>query len=71
MSRFSIVLIKSPVVRKYPAQLSLTAIILFQGTIVSILVALIFKPKAFAWRLKWGIELLIILYSVRVFILIA
>lgn len=54
---------QAPVVRKYPAQLSLTAIMLFQGTVMSILVALIFKPKTSAWRVKCDFQLLSILYS--------
>lgn len=54
---------QAPVVRKYPAQLSLTAIMLFQGTVLSILVALVVERKASAWRIKWGIELLSIMYS--------
>eukprot|EP00253_Pinus_taeda_P034747 PITA_34747 len=54
---------QAPVVRKYPAQLSLTAIMLFQGTVLSILVALVVERKASAWRVKWGIELLSIIYS--------
>eukprot|EP00253_Pinus_taeda_P001530 PITA_01530 len=57
------VIFQAPVVRKYPAQLSLTAIMLFQGTLLSILVALIFKPKTSGWRLKWDFQLLSILYS--------
>jgi drug/metabolite transporter (DMT)-like permease len=54
---------QTPVVRKYPAQLSLTAIMLFQGTVLSTLVALVFEPKASSWRLKWDIQLLSIIYS--------
>lgn len=57
------VIFQAPVVRKYPAQLSLTAIMLFQGTVLSILVALVVERKASAWRVKWGIELLSIIYS--------
>jgi len=54
---------QAPVVRKYPAQLSLTTIMLFQGTMLSILVALVFEPKASAWRLKWDIQLVSIISS--------
>lgn len=52
-----------PVARKYRAQVSLLAIMLLQGAVQSILVALLFKPKASAWKLKWDIKLLAILYS--------
>lgn len=54
---------QAPVLSKYPAQLSLTAIMLFQGTVLSFFVALIFEPKASAWSLKWDIGLLSILFS--------
>jgi len=54
---------QAPVARKYPAPLSLTAIMLSQAAVQSILVALIFEPKASAWRVKWDIQLLNILYS--------
>lgn len=57
------VIFQAPVVRNYPAPLSLTAIMLFQGTVLSIFLALIIKPETFAWRLKWDIQLLGILYS--------
>jgi drug/metabolite transporter (DMT)-like permease len=54
---------QAPVVKKYPAQQSLTALMLIQGTVQSFLVALIFERKASDWKLKWDIQLLSIVYS--------
>jgi len=54
---------QAPVVKKYPAEISLTAIMMLQGTVQCTLVAFIFEPKASAWRLKWDIKLLSIVYS--------
>jgi drug/metabolite transporter (DMT)-like permease len=54
---------QGPVVKKYPAEISLTAIMMLQGTVQCTLVALFFEPKPSAWRLKWDIQLLSIVYS--------
>lgn len=54
---------QAPVVRKYPAQQSLTALMLIQGTVQSFVIALIFERKASAWKLKWDIQLLSIVYT--------
>lgn len=54
---------QAPVVKKYPAEVSLTAIMMLQGTVQCTVVALIFEPKASAWKLKWDIQLLSIVYS--------
>ena len=63
---FGLFLLQAPVVKKYPAEISLTAITMMQGTVQCTLVALIFEPKASAWKLKWGFELLSIVYSVSI-----
>lgn len=55
---------QAPVVKKYPAEISLTALTMLQGTLQCTVVALVFEPKASAWRLKWEIQLLSIIYSV-------
>ncbi|KAH9329300.1 hypothetical protein KI387_001408 [Taxus chinensis] len=54
---------QAPVLKKYPAQKSLTAMMLLMGTVQSTAMALIFEPKASAWKLKWDMELLSIIYS--------
>lgn len=54
---------QAPVVKKYPAQQSFTALMLIQGTLQSFVVALIFQRKASDWKLKWDIQLLSIVYS--------
>ncbi|GLJ32877.1 hypothetical protein SUGI_0662140 [Cryptomeria japonica] len=54
---------QAPVLKKYPAQKSLTALILLLGTIQSAVMALFFEPKVSAWKLKWDMELLSIVYS--------
>lgn len=54
---------QGPVVQKYPAEFSLTAIMMLQGTVQCALVAVCFEPKASAWKLKWDIQLLSIVYS--------
>ena len=50
--------LQAHVLRKYWVELSLIAIMLLQGTMKSILVALFFEPNAFTWRIKWDIKLL-------------
>lgn len=54
---------QAPVVKTYPAQQSLTALMLIQGTVQSFIVALIFERKASVWKLNWDIQLLSIVYS--------
>ncbi|KAH9329299.1 hypothetical protein KI387_001407, partial [Taxus chinensis] len=54
---------QTPVLKKYPAQKSLTAMMLLMATVQSTAMASIFEPKASAWNLKWDMELLSIVYS--------
>lgn len=54
---------QAPVVKRYPVQQSLTALMLIQGTVQSFVVALIFERKVSVWKLNWDIKLLSIVYS--------
>ncbi|XP_057816638.1 WAT1-related protein At4g30420 isoform X2 [Cryptomeria japonica] len=54
---------QSPVLKKYPAQKSLTGMMLLLGTVQSGVIGLIIEPHASAWKLKWDMELLSIVYA--------
>lgn len=54
---------QAPVLKKYPAKKSLTAIMLLFGAVQSSAIALIFENDVSAWKLKWDMELLSIVYS--------
>eukprot|EP01018_Ginkgo_biloba_P017334 Gb_23338 [translate_table: standard] len=57
---------QTPVVKKYPTQQSLTALMIFCGAIQSFVIAAIFERRASAWKLKLDMELLSIVYSVSI-----
>ena len=50
--------------RKYSAQLSLTAIVCFMGTLQSTVVTFVMEHKTSAWAIGWDINLLAAAYAV-------
>uniref|UniRef100_A0A0D6R033 WAT1-related protein n=1 Tax=Araucaria cunninghamii TaxID=56994 RepID=A0A0D6R033_ARACU len=54
---------QDPIVKKYPAQKSFTELMLVIGTIQSFVVGLLLERNLSAWKLKWDMELLSIVYS--------
>lgn len=58
------IIFQAPVVREYPAQLSLTAIMCFLGALQSGVIALVYAHKTWSvWIVGWNIELLSYVYS--------
>uniref|UniRef100_A0A0C9S8J2 WAT1-related protein n=2 Tax=Wollemia nobilis TaxID=56998 RepID=A0A0C9S8J2_9CONI len=54
---------QDPVVKMYPTQKSFTELMLLMGTVQSLLMGLLFERDLSAWKLKWDMELLSIVYS--------
>lgn len=50
--------------RKYSAQLSLTAIVCFLGTLQSIAVTFVMEHKPSVWNIGWDMNLLAAAYAV-------
>ncbi|XP_058094120.1 WAT1-related protein At3g18200-like [Magnolia sinica] len=57
------ILLLRPVMKRYPAELSMTAIMFFFATLQTAAVAAITSRKASQWRLKWDLELLNIFFG--------
>eukprot|EP00253_Pinus_taeda_P007585 PITA_07585 len=58
------IIFQAPVVREYPAQLSLTALMCFLGALQSGVIALVYAHKTSSvWVVGWNIELLSYVYS--------
>lgn len=57
--------------RAYPAQLSLTSLVCFMGTLQSTVVTLVMEHKASAWSIGWDMNLLAAAYAVNLFLLIS
>ncbi|XP_058094100.1 auxin-induced protein 5NG4-like isoform X2 [Magnolia sinica] len=57
------IMLLRPVTRRYPAETSMTAIMLFFAMLQTTVVAAISSHKASQWRLKWDLELVNILYG--------
>lgn len=55
---------QAPILKRYPAQLSLTALCSFIATVESALIAVIFEhKKSNLWAIRWNVEVLSVLYS--------
>ncbi|RWR96829.1 WAT1-related-like protein isoform X1 [Cinnamomum micranthum f. kanehirae] len=52
------ILMLEPVTKRYPAELSMTAIMFFFATLQTSVIAAILSHKASKWQLKWDLELL-------------
>ncbi|KAJ8615824.1 hypothetical protein MRB53_035196 [Persea americana] len=52
------ILMLEPVTKRYPAELSMTAIMFFFATLQTSVIAAILSHKASKWKLKWDLELL-------------
>lgn len=59
--------LQSPVLKKYPARLSVTSYTCFFGLIQFVVIALIFERDAQAWMFHSGGEVFTILYAVSAF----
>ncbi|XP_058092515.1 WAT1-related protein At3g18200-like [Magnolia sinica] len=57
------ILLLRPMTRWYPAESSLTAIMLFFGTLQTIVLATITSREASQWQLQWDLELLNIIFG--------
>nr|DAD44061.1 TPA_asm: hypothetical protein HUJ06_002291 [Nelumbo nucifera] len=57
------ILMLRPMMRKYPAEFSLSAIMFFCTTLQTGALAAIVSHKASEWRLKWGLELILVLFG--------
>lgn len=61
----SFFILQAITLRKYTAQLSLTAIVCFLGTLQSIAVTLVMEHKPHAWAIGFDMNLLAAAYAVR------
>ena len=57
-------LLQAVTMRRYPAHLSLTAIVCFLGTLQSIAVTFVMEHKASVWTIGWDMNLLAAAYAV-------
>lgn len=60
----SFFILQAVTLRKYSAQLSLTALVCFMGTLQSIAVTFVMEHKASAWAIGWDMNLLAAAYAV-------
>ncbi|KAL6988085.1 hypothetical protein U1Q18_013830 [Sarracenia purpurea var. burkii] len=59
----SFFIIQSITLRRYPAHLSLTALVCFMGTLQSIVVTFVMEHKSSAWSIGWDMNLLAAAYA--------
>lgn len=57
---------QAPIVKKYPAKLSLTSFTFFFGLIQFLFIAAFFEKDPKHWKIQSGEEILTILYAVRI-----
>lgn len=60
----SFFILQAVTMKRYPAHLSLTAIVCFLGTLQSIAVTFVMEHKASAWTIGWDMNLLAAAYAV-------
>lgn len=60
----SFFILQAVTLRKYPAQLSLTALVCFMGTLQSIAVTFVTEHRASVWSIGWDMNLFAAAYAV-------
>lgn len=64
MSLWNVYYIQAVTLRKYSAQLSLTALVCFMGTLQSIAVTFVMEHNPSAWNIGWDMNLFAAAYAV-------